>query len=731
MEGFFSNNIDHIMAELGRIELKLQYCLTVMRNQNEDTSTDRFQGLYISEKEMDAISGIAVNQDKKEESSLYTPEAIDLAKSLSHLEKDISEKKEESIRRGIELRLVSLEQMFRLSSFDIDTLLACLLTEINLKYQRVYAYLQDDVTQKSPTVDLVLKLLCKTFPEMLKHRQAFSADAPLIKYQLVRLCEDHTSKPTPLLDKSLQMDERIIHYLLGIDQLDPCLSRFTQLVQPELDFEELILPGETRQFINTLVARGKKAPVCYLHGDNGVGKKATAEAICKKLGLPVLYVELNRMLSGKENTETSLHLIVREGMLWNAALYLNGYDVLFPVEEGSKFDGDDLVTEVMNYPKWIFIAGNKEWNPKVAWQNRPFVSIELPMPSYSLRKELWEKYWDKNIAMEDDVDFSDLAGKFKLTGEQIRNVTINARNLVRLREPGHQTVNGKDISSICRTESREVLHNMARKIKPKYGWEDIILPVDLFEQLKEIYGCVQHYHRVYSDWGFDKKLSLGKGLHVLFSGPSGTGKTMAAEILAHELMLDLYKIDLSNVVSKYIGETEKNLDRIFREGQTSNSILFFDEADAIFGKRSEVKDAHDRYANIEISYLLQKMDEYEGMVILATNLRKNIDEAFSRRIHFALEFPVPDEPDRNRIWHSIFPPETPLDSNIDFTFMARQFRITGGNIKNIALGAAFLAAQNGNIINMNNIIRATKREYQKIGKLCTEDEFAQYINLVK
>ena len=303
--------------------------------------------------------------------------------------------------------------------------------------------------------------------------------------------------------------------------------------------------------------------------------------------------------------------------------------------------------------------------------------------------------------------------------------------MVQLREPENQTVNSQDISSICRNESREVLNSMARKINPKYSWEDIILPVDLFQQLKEIYGCVQQYHRVYSDWGFDRKLSLGKGLHVLFSGPSGTGKTMAAEILAHELMLDLYKIDLSNVVSKYIGETEKNLDRIFREGQTSNAILFFDEADAIFGKRSEVKDAHDRYANIEISYLLQKMDEYDGMVILATNFRKNIDEAFSRRMHFALEFPVPDEPDRNRIWHSIFPLETPLDSTIDFNFMAKQFRITGGNIKNIALGAAFLAAQNGNVIDMLNIIRATKREYQKIGKLCTEDEFAQYMDLVK
>jgi SpoVK/Ycf46/Vps4 family AAA+-type ATPase len=251
------------------------------------------------------------------------------------------------------------------------------------------------------------------------------------------------------------------------------------------------------------------------------------------------------------------------------------------------------------------------------------------------------------------------------------------------------------------------------------------------EQLREICNYVKYYHTVYGDWGFDRKLSLGKGLNVLFAGPSGTGKTMAADIMANELGLDIYKIDLSAIVSKYIGETEKNLDRIFQEGQTSNAILFFDEADALFGKRSEVRDSHDRYANIEMAYLLQKMDEYEGMVILATNLRKNMDEAFARRMHFAVEFPIPEEADRYRIWQNIFPIETPLTTTIDLSFLALQFKITGGNIKNIALSAAFLAARDGGGITMENIIWATKREFQKLGKLCNESDFAQYFELVK
>ena len=731
MYNYFQNSIDHIMAEIDRIELKLQLKMLSLKQNDGHIKKDIFEGLYISEKEAEAIVDTGKSQTNDESSKIQEPDAVRISDALKQLDKEIYSKKKESLRRGISLRLATLERLFQLNSFDIDTLLVCLLPEIDLKYQRLYAYLQNDVTQKNPTVNLTLELLCKSFPEMLKSRNAFSSGAPLIKFQLVHLHENHTSTPTPLLAKSLQIDERIFHYLLEINQIDSCLLTFTQLLQPKRKLEEMILPEETRRLLTTLILQRGSPPVCHLHGDNGVGKKSTAEAICSELGIPILYVELNRLLFSKGNSETLIPLILREGMLQNAALYLNGYDVLLTDENDIKTSGDYLLLELKKYPQWVFVASNKEWRPKETWQDRPFVSIELPLPSYSMRRQLWEKYWDKNVALENDVDFDDLANKFRLTGGQIFNVVINARNTARLRESGHQTVSVYDLSSLCRDESRAVLHDMARKIQPKYTWQDIILPADLLEQLQEMYNYIKYYHKVYGDWGFEKKLSLGKGLNVLFSGPSGTGKTMAAEIIAHELQLDLYKIDLSTIVSKYIGETEKNLSSIFKEGQASNAILFFDEADAIFGKRSEVKDAHDRYANIEIAYLLQKMEEYDGMVVLATNLRKNIDDAFSRRMHFTLDFPVPDEPDRKRIWQSIFPAAAPLDNTIDFTFMARQFQITGGNIKNIALGAAFLAAQNGNLINMKNIIRATKREYQKMGKLCTAEDFADYLELVK
>jgi len=276
----------------------------------------------------------------------------------------------------------------------------------------------------------------------------------------------------------------------------------------------------------------------------------------------------------------------------------------------------------------------------------------------------------------------------------------------------------------CHMQSNQRLAKLARKLTPQRSWADLTLPRNTLDQLQEICAHLRYRRRVYEDWGFQRRLSLGKGLCALFYGSSGVGKTMAVEIIARELELETYKVDLSTVVSKYIGETEKNLSRIFDEAESSNAILFFDEADALFGKRSEVKDAHDRYANIEINYLLQRIEEFDGMVILASNLRKNIDEGFFRRMQFAVEFPMPDAGHRYRIWKQHFPEGAPQSEDVDVDFLSRRFPISGGNIKNIVLNAAFLAASNGG--KMEHLIRATRREYQKIGRVCTEIEFAPY-----
>jgi SpoVK/Ycf46/Vps4 family AAA+-type ATPase len=268
-------------------------------------------------------------------------------------------------------------------------------------------------------------------------------------------------------------------------------------------------------------------------------------------------------------------------------------------------------------------------------------------------------------------------------------------------------------------------------VTPHYQWDDIVLPADKIGQLREICSYVRHKHIVHFQWGFQKKLALGRGLNALFSGPSGTGKTMTADIIANDLGLEMYKVDLSTVVSKYVGETEKNLSRIFRETSSGNAILFFDEADALFGKRTEVKDAHDRYANIEINYLLQKMEEHEGIVILATNLSKNLDDAFLRRMHFAVDFPFPDDRQRELIWRKIFPPSAPLHDDIDYVFLSERLKIAGGNIRNIALTAALYAAEESSAIEMRHIILSARRELQKMGKLCVRSDFGQFYHLIE
>jgi SpoVK/Ycf46/Vps4 family AAA+-type ATPase len=321
-----------------------------------------------------------------------------------------------------------------------------------------------------------------------------------------------------------------------------------------------------------------------------------------------------------------------------------------------------------------------------------------------------------------------LASAFKLSPGQIRDAAVAAKNLAGLRA-GH--VVPADLFSGARAQGGDSLGHLARRVVTPYRWDDIVLPADQLAVMREITATMKHRRTVYETWGFDRKLSGGKGLVVLFAGPSGTGKTMAASIVANDLGLDLYALDLASTVSKYIGETEKNLDQVFAAARQSNAVLFFDEADSIFGKRSEVKDAHDRYANLEVGYLLQQLESYDGVVILATNLRKNMDDAFVRRLHYAIEFPFPEEADRLRIWQGAFPENAPLAKDVDVAFLARQFKLAGGNIRNIALASAFLAAEESVAIGMAHIARATRREYQKLGKLVTEADFGRYLAMVR
>jgi SpoVK/Ycf46/Vps4 family AAA+-type ATPase len=337
--------------------------------------------------------------------------------------------------------------------------------------------------------------------------------------------------------------------------------------------------------------------------------------------------------------------------------------------------------------------------------------------------EMWREALGETAASLDGQAES-LVEQFDLGPAGIARAAALAEGLARLRPPEAATVQGSDLWDACRQQSGPQLEKLAQKIEPCYGWDDIVVPAEVSRQLREITAQVAHRHTVYQSWGFGKKLNRGRGISALFSGPSGTGKTMAAEVMAQHLKLDLYRIDLAGVVSKYIGQTEKNLRCVFDAAESSGAILFFDEADALFGKRSEVKDSHDRYANIEVNYLLQRMEDYRGLAILATNMKSFLDSAFLRRLRFIVDFPFPDSTQRMEIWRRVFPPAAAV-SGLDCGTLAR-LEIAGGNIRNIAVNAAFLAADEGLPIGMEHVMRAARREYAKIDRIVMDAEFGRY-----
>jgi SpoVK/Ycf46/Vps4 family AAA+-type ATPase len=461
--------------------------------------------------------------------------------------------------------------------------------------------------------------------------------------------------------------------------------------------------------------------VIHLKGPPGTDKQGAAQAACHHKNQGLLVADLEHLTVEPETTFVkNLVLIYREARLLQSAVFWKGMESL----QGEQRRGmlNAFIRSLKHGGPMVFLDGEIAAESAHVWREITYFTVPMSRPSFIQRAEIWRGILEEYHSSVEATDMAELAVKFKFSRSQIRDAAVAAANLARWRE-GASRITIRDLYEACRTHSNQKLSSLAHKIPTKYRWDDIVLPQDRTEQLREICNHVKYRDRVYSEWGFDKKLAMGKGLCVLFAGPSGTGKTMSADIIAGELGLDLYKIDLSNVVSKYIGETEKNLSRIFDEAETSNAILFFDEADALFGKRSEVKDSHDRYANIETGYLLQRMEEHEGIVILASNFRKNMDEAFIRRLHFTVEFPFPSEEDRLRIWENVWPETAPRDPGLDLAFLAKRFQITGGNIRNIALSAAFLAADDNGVVGMQHLIRATQREYQKMGKLVSDSDF--------
>ena len=328
----------------------------------------------------------------------------------------------------------------------------------------------------------------------------------------------------------------------------------------------------------------------------------------------------------------------------------------------------------------------------------------------------------------EEEGFPQLAAKFRFSPRQIQLACRQAAGLARLE--GEAAVPSREMHQCCYRQVVHKLGDLASRVRPAFHWDDVVMPEGQKKLLQHACGHIKFQHRIYSEWGFDKKIAYGRGLSILFAGAPGTGKTMCAQVIANELNMEMYKINISQIVSKYIGETEKNLQAVFTEAKRSNCVLFFDECDALFGKRSEVKDAHDRNANVEVAYLLQQIEEYDGVCILATNLIGNIDEAFMRRITYVVRFPFPDAAMREEIYRRTIPAAAPLADDIDWAFLAEKFELSGGHIKNIVLSAAFLAALEGQSIGMSHLLRSAVGEMKKNEIVVVREELREYADLL-
>jgi SpoVK/Ycf46/Vps4 family AAA+-type ATPase len=756
---YYKNGMEHLADELQKVDALIHIQVMKHNALYPPDESGVFGGLYITGEEINRIMGKKPPAGDAANSPRVDDEMAGTVEYIRGLESKISARVKNSLERQTYLPLVQLAVLFDLSPFEQDILLVCLAPELDLKYEKVYAYLQDDVSRKQPSVNLILDLLCRGVEERTEARVCFQEHSPLLRYGLLIFSDEpegENSRPKSLLSRCLKPDNRITDFLLGLKGMDSRLASFARMVYPRGEWESLIMEDRLKEQFMRLAERclqkdnetGEQL-IFYLKGPYGVGKKSTAEAFCGHLQLPLLLVDTRGMLvqARNRNGETDFGNVVtrlfRETLLQPAAIYFEGFDRLFARDsEGNGGHGDEdvlstwqkrIIEAVTEFTFITFFSGEKAWHPPRGFTGQTFLEIEFPVPSYPQRKDLWKLSFNGRFSLAPGIRIDVIANKFNFTPGQIRDALEEAgnRSLMRgIRENNKADVTMEDLYRGCHSQSNQKLLQMAQKIKPRYTWADIVLPPDKLRQLKEICSHVTYRQVVYWEWGFGAKFSLGNGLNILFSGPSGTGKTMSADIIAGNLGLELYKIDLSNVVSKYIGETEKNLQRIFKEAETANCILFFDEADALFGKRSEVKDSHDRYANIEINYLLQKMEEHAGIVILATNFLKNIDDAFKRRIHFSVDFPFPDEIYRLRIWQNIFPSAMPGGKDVDFEFLAKKFKLSGGNIKNIAVNAAFLAAEDSREVGMLHAIQATKRELQKMGKHCSPADFGKYYTLM-
>lgn len=608
----------------------------------------------------------------------------------------------EAEKRSSPPALAILCRRLGFSEFEKWVLLLCIGMELDTRITALCAKAQLQAARPYPTFALAFSLFNRPAWE------ALSPERPLRYWRLIEISQPGAQ---PLTTSALRADERIVSYVKGLNYVDDRLTPWLAPLGEDVALESL--PPSQGQVAERIVqylqnqSHASQVPVVNLTGTDPISKRLVASAVASELGVHPYRLPADLLPTQTSELETLLRLWERETLMLPVALYVDASDI----------DRSPTVVTLINRflmrtTGLVFLDTRENWGGN----GRHIVPFEVSKPSTDEQQVLWTAV----LGEEHRGIAAQLANQFDMNTSLIWQTAEMASATASLKESNEKA--SRRLWSACVSRMRPRLDGLARQLEPKATWDDLVLPSSELRLLHNIAVQVRHRTRVYDDWGFRRRMNRGLGISALFAGESGTGKTMAAEVIAGDLDLSLYRIDLSSVVSKYIGETAKNLQQVFDAAEGGGAILFFDEADALFGKRSEVKDSHDRYANIEINYLLQRMEAYRGVAILATNMKNALDRAFMRRLRFIVTFPFPGAAERKAIWQRAFPPETPM-GEVEWDHLAR-LAVTGGSIHNIALGASFLAARDGEEVTMARIVEAAREEFVKLDRPINELDFA-------
>ncbi len=688
------SSAEHLQAELDLLHSVLADRVAALRASVAVTE-ESFLGLYIPD---DFVHSMLAGASRER---TPPPPPASLA-ARRRARRDIDQAVAAAQAGEVDLPLARLSRVFELDPLERSILVVALAPEIDSRYDTLYGYVQNDATRRRATVDLVLALVADDAATRAEARARLGSGGTLVREGLVTLRSPDADGSS--LARTVRVTPRIVDYLLGHGACDPELPAMAEEAVP-MGWVADALPEE-------IAAAATRVGLVPVEGPPDAGGLSLVREVYARLGRRVLAVDVEAATRSQPDLTVLLDRVAREAKLTESVPYLGHARTCFddPSRAASMRRELRRLAERLRGPVFVECAED------AGLAADSVARVRIPVPDPPARATIWTGPLSKAGLAVSNEAVAAVAGRYAMPARSIHAAATRAAEHIAAREVPEDEV-ARVLLQTASDHCHHALGSLAQRVPARPRWADVVLAPHVRARLDEVVSAIRGRSLVFEEWGFDRNRRAGLGTYALLAGPSGVGKTLSAAAIATELDLPLYRINLASVVSKYIGETEKNLARIFDEASRSHAMLFFDEADALFGKRSEVKDAHDRYANIEVAYLLQRMEAYDGAVILASNLRSNMDDAFVRRIHHVVDFPFPDAALRKRIFEVHVPEAAPVAADLDLALLARRLEITGGNIRNIVFAAATLAADEGRPISMDHMTRGALRELQKLGKL--------------